>query len=1095
MPDKTYSKIKPFIFDDRTKPVSIHPKHDYVPLQVTTNFSMLRGGSHPEELISTACELGCRAIAITDHNTLAGIVRAHTAAKHTKIQYIVGCSLSIITEKALPTNDQNGAPNTISVLVYPTDRLGYGKLCRLLTIGKRRAVKGECLLTLQDFLEVQNSFVSILVPDHIRSSNITDYNFLETCKIIKENAIDPNTLSIALIRDYTAGNLRHVRATMQAASYLQLALVAVNDVYYHSSDRKPLCDVLTCIRNKCTIEQAGYLLSQNSERYLKSPAEMFRLFQDTPEAISRTVQIAEMVSGFSLDQLKYEYPDEICPQNKPPLEYLIELTYAGIRDRYPNGVPQKVLALITDELKLINELGYEKYFLTCYDIVAFARSRGILCQGRGAAANSAVCYCLGITAVDPSQIDLLFARFISKERNEPPDIDVDFEHERREEVIQYIYQKYGRERAGLTCEVVTYRHRSAIREVGKALGLSLEVVDRLAKSIHRWTGCGIPIEDITAIGLDPKDPTLLHAIALSNELLGFPRHLSQHVGGFIISHLPLCETVPILNAAMEDRTIIEWDKDDIEALGMLKIDVLALGMLTCIRKALELINQRQPHRLEPIQLHTIPTEDPVVYDMICQADTIGVFQIESRAQMSMLPRLKPRCFYDLVIEVAIVRPGPIQGNMVHPYLRRRNGFETITYPDKRVEDILGKTMGVPIFQEQAMRLAIVLAQFSPGEAEQLRRAMAAWKRDKGVLAKFKERIIKGMTGNGYSEEFAESCMNQIKGFSEYGFPESHAASFALLVYASAWIKRYYPAEFAAALLNSLPMGFYHPSQLLSDAKNHDVEVKEIDVNKSGWDCSMEHQLDKGDYAVRLGMRLVKGLSKTQVEIITSVIRNSGFCATVLTLWYRAKTGQDRLRKSTLRLLAKADAFRSMTINRRQAIWEIQALPPEPLPLEPLLNTDKSEQIELPGMTSQQAMFQDYSSTGFSLNGHPVGFIRDYLNKHMVSPASALKIKRLSPHNSLVSVAGIAIVRQRPGTAHGVVFITIEDETGIANLIIRPEIFEQYRPVIISSSTILAHGNLERVGEVIYVSVNRLESLDSRVVPKQGMALPNRSYSY
>jgi error-prone DNA polymerase len=1057
---------------------------------------MLRGGSHPEELVSTARELDCRAIAITDHSTLAGIVRAHSAAKHADIQYIVGCSLSLITEQTIPTNNPSATPNTITVLVYPTDRQSYGKLCRLLTTGKRRAPKGECFLTLQDFLEFQNNFACILVPNHTAPSNIADYNFLEACKIIKDNSANPATLSIAIIRDYTASNLRHIRTTIQTAGYLKLDLVATNDIHYHSFERKPLQDILTCIRNKCTIEQAGFLLSQNSERYLKSPAEMCRLFQDMPEAILRTVHIAEMVSGFSLDQLKYEYPDEICPQNKSALEYLIELTYAGLRERYPHGVPEKVTALIADELKLIHELSYEKYFLTCYDIVAFARKLGILCQGRGAAANSAVCYCLGITSVDPSRIDLLFARFVSKERNEPPDIDIDFEHERREEVIQYIYQKYGRERAGLTCEVVTYRHRSAVREVGKALGLSLEIVDKLAKSIHRWTGCGIPTEDIAAIGLDPKDPTLVRTVALSNELLGFPRHLSQHVGGFIISQLPLCETVPILNAAMEDRTIIEWDKDDIESLGMLKIDILALGMLTCIRKALDLINKRQIHeQTEPLQLHTIPAEDPIVYDMICQADTVGVFQIESRAQMSMLPRLKPRCFYDLVIEVAIVRPGPIQGNMVHPYLKRRNGLETITYPDKRVEDILGKTMGVPIFQEQAMRLAIVLAKFSPGEAEQLRRAMAAWKRDKGVIAKFRVRIIKGMTSNGYSEEFAESCMNQIKGFSEYGFPESHAASFALLVYASAWIKKHYPAEFSAALINSLPMGFYHPSQLISDAKNHGVEIKEIDINKSRWDCSMEYLPEKAEYAIRLGMRLVKGISEAQVEIITAAVNSLGFCKAVSTLWFRARNNKDRLRKSTLCLLAKADAFRSMMIDRRQAIWEIQALPPEPLPLEPVLNTEISEQIALPGMTAQQSMFQDYSATGFSLNGHPIGFIRDYLNEHMVSPAAALRVRKLSPHNSLVSVAGIAIVRQRPGTAHGVVFVTLEDETGIANLIIRPQVFDQYRPVIISSSTILAHGNLERVGEVVYISVNRLESLDGRVMPRQGVALPNRSYSY
>jgi error-prone DNA polymerase len=851
---------------------------------------------------------------------------------------------------------------------------------------------------------------------------------------------------------------------------------------------------------------AGYLLAQNGERHLKPVDEMVRLFREDRPALERTLELTEMTAGFSLDELRYEYPTEICPAGHDVHTYLTEKTWAGARERYPSGIPAKVEQAIKEELALIRELAYEKYFLTCHDIVVFARSRGILCQGRGAAANSVVCFCLGITSVDPATIDLLFARFVSKERNEPPDIDIDFEHERREEVIQYIYTKYGRERAGLTCAVITYRYRSAIREVGKALGLSLEIVDKLAKLVHRWTDCIIAAEDLRALGLDPNDSTIQNAIRLSHELLGFPRHLSQHVGGFIISQEPLSETVPIRNSGMEDRTIIEWDKDDIDALGMLKIDVLALGMLTCIRKALEFVNLRRSETgAAPLALHSIPPNDTGVYDMICRADTVGVFQIESRAQMSMLPRLRPRCFYDLVIEVAIVRPGPIHGNMVHPYLKRRSGKEKIHFPDEQVKAILGKTLGVPLFQEQAMRLAIVLADFSPGEAEKLRRAMAAWKRNKEVIATFKQKIVAGMTQNGYSVEFAETCMEQIKGFSEYGFPESHAASFAHLVYASAWIKHHYPAEFAAALLNSQPMGFYAPAQIVRDAQDHGVCVRGADIAYSGWDTRIEEDDVSKHPAIRLGLRLFKGVPRNETELLLRSLERhrdgtrGETIKNIETFWLAVTRDYtdslERPYRSTLQALARGDAFGSFGLTRREALWAIRGLPEIPLPVERATlgyQVQEPARSFLPKTTTQQEMFADYAASGLSLKGHPIGFIRHELTRRKVSTAGALKSLTKSPRDRTVSIAGVAIIRQRPGTAKGVVFITLEDETGITNLIIRPDVFEKYRRIVLSSSCLLATGHLDRIGEVVYINTFALESIDSLIA---GQAQQGQSYSY
>ncbi|MCP3904295.1 MAG: DNA polymerase III subunit alpha, partial [Planctomycetes bacterium] len=738
----------------------------YAELHTTSNFTFLTGASHPEEFVEQAAALGHRAIAITDRNSLAGIVRAHVAAKEIGIPLVIGCRLE------LPE---------LSLLVYPTNRASYARLCRLLTIGKRRAEKGSCHLTLHDVLEHADDLLAVTVPPAV-----VDQAYLEKLAGLA-SVFTGHRLSLAASRRYDGHDDEHLRRLVDLARHTGIPLVATNDVHYHVPERRALHDVLACIRHGCTIQSAGFRLAPHAERCLKPPEQLADFFDAYPRALARGVEIAERASAFSLDELCYEYPEEVCPPGRTPMQHLRDLTARGARERYPRGIPDAVRDRIAHELKLIDELRYPSYFLTVHDIVRFARSRDILCQGRGAAANSAVCYCLGVTAVDPDRIDLLFERFISKERDEPPDIDIDFEHERREEVIQYIYGKYGRDRAALTAEVISYRGRSAVREVGKALGLSLDCVDRLARNIDWWhDGVGQP-EQLRDIGIDPDDPSIRRLRVLSQEILGFPRHLSQHVGGFVITQRPLCELVPIENAAMPDRTVIEWDKDDIDAVGMLKVDVLGLGMLTCIRKAFEFLNAERPASEAPIALHNVPPRDPLVYDMICAADTIGVFQIESRAQMSMLPRLRPRNFYDLVIEVAIVRPGPIQGDMVHPYLRRRNGEEPVTYPDERVRKVLGKTLGVPLFQEQAMSLAIVAAGFTAGEADQLRRAMAAWKRRGNKFEQFRHRFLNGMIDNGYDPDFADRCFRQLKGFSEYGFPESHAASFALLVYVSSWL--------------------------------------------------------------------------------------------------------------------------------------------------------------------------------------------------------------------------------------------------------------------------------------------------------------------
>jgi error-prone DNA polymerase len=1085
---------------------------EYTELQVSSNFSFLEGASHPEELVQEAKHLNLSGIALTDKNSLAGIVRAHKEAKKKELPFFVGARLELLcpAELHISTNTSPLESEELyrqQVLAYPTTREGYGRLSRLLTTGKMRGEKDECILGIDDLLTHQKDLVITLVPPvfscGFQFSNQTICNFHATCKVFSKEVDDRRLLSIALVRNYAHESHRSVQEVLQISKHLCIPPVAVNDVFYHSSKRRVLQDVLTCIREKTTIQQAGYKLFPNSERSLKSPEEMRRLFREIPEAITRTMAIHEMLQGFSLDQLTYTYPSEICVTEKSPLEYLSELSWEGAQERYPDGIPAKVRRLIQEELKLIHELQYEKYFLTCYDIVRFARSRGILCQGRGAAANSTVCYCLGITAVDPDRIDLLFARFVSKERNEPPDIDIDFEHERREEVLQYIYEKYGRERAALVCEVVCFRARSAIREVGKALGLSLEVVDQLAKSLHRWTGCTLTPEDLRELGLSPEDPTVWNTLVLCQLLQGFPRHLSQHVGGFIISEDPLCEIVPISHAAMENRTVIEWDKDDVEELGMLKIDCLGLGMLTCIRKALAIINSKYRNsNKRPLELYSIPAEEPAVYDMICASDTIGVFQIESRAQMSMLPRLRPRCFYDLVIEVAIVRPGPIHGDMVHPFLKRRQGKEQVHYPDKEVKEILGKTVGVHIFQEQAMRLAVVLAGFSPGEAEQLRRAMGAWKKNARLIEEVQGRIIEGMNSRGYTTEFAQSCVNQLKGFSEYGFPESHAASFALLVYASAWIKHHYPEVFAAALINSQPMGFYSSSQIIADAKRHGVTTEAIDVNHSNWDCFIE---DQSPRRMRSGFRLVRGLQKEQAEIVAAVRSQFGRFSSIQQIWNNAGSTGLPLRRSTLLTLARADAFSSLGLQRREALWQIRGLPPQVTPLDTHLMGNQITPRAIKPLSTQMEMFLDYEKTGFSLRGHPVATARDSLRKRGVKTAAELAtIKQGLSHGVaggvFTSAAGLSVVRQRPRTSKGVVFITLEDETGMVNLIIRPKIFERYQKIILLSSALVASGFLQTVTEndtsdLVYILVTRLEGVDEQIMQIAAESIPVKNYSY
>lgn len=1022
----------------------------YAELQVTSNFTFLRGASHPEELVETAKELGHAAIAVTDRNTLAGIVRFHAAAKNAGLQLIVGARL-----------DFEDAP---SVLCFPTDKAAYARLSNMLTCGKRRAEKGECTLHLDDLIAYGAGQIIVSLARH------TSAEHLQTLKKHFDGR-----LYLAAQNLCRGDDASRIAALVDCADEHDIPLIATNDVLYHTPSRRPLQDALTCIQNGCTIFEAGAKLLVNAERHLKSAGDMAALFKDHPDAIRNISDILSACT-FSLDELKYEYPSEPVPDGSTAHEELTRLTWLGAEGRYPDGVPDKIRHNIEYELKLIGDLNYAPYFLTVDDIVRFARSRDILCQGRGSAANSTVCYCLGITSVDPNNMDLLFERFVSAARNEPPDIDVDFEHERREEVIQYIYGKYGRARAALTAEVVCYRSRSAVREIGKVMGLSIDTLDALARST-RWGRDGLKEDRIIEAGLDPTDRTIRIVMALTKQLSGFPRHLSQHVGGFVISDGPLSDIVPIENARMADRTVIEWDKDDLDALGILKIDVLGLGMLTCIRKAFDLI---ACHHGKTFDLATVPQEDPAVYDMLCKADSVGVFQVESRAQMTMLPRLKPRKFYDLVIEVAIVRPGPIQGDMVHPYLRRRNGEEPVVFPSDELESVLGKTLGVPLFQEQAMKIAIVAAGFSPEEADQLRRAMATFRRV-GTIKSFYEKMIQGMVERGYEEDFAARCFKQIEGFGEYGFPESHAASFALLVYVSSWLKRHYPAAFTCALLNSQPMGFYAPAQLVRDAREHGVEVQPVDVNHSEWDCTLEDH--RTDPVLRLGFRQIKSMREADV-IALLMAREEGY-RTVRDVWRRAN-----LSPKILETMARGDAWGSIGLDRRSALWQIRGLGDTPLPLfayaevhaptggnAPPPEWGLEPDVMLPALTMGEQVMADYRSLRLSLKKHPVELLRgDLAADGVVQNASLSKTK----DGTWVVVSGLVIARQRPGTASGVIFATLEDETGVANVVVWPTVFDTYRRPLLESRFLRVAGTLQREGIVIHVIARHLIDLTDMI---------------
>jgi error-prone DNA polymerase len=1096
----------------------------YFEFAAASNFSFLRGASHAEELMLQAAHIGLDGLGLTDRNSVAGVVRAHLIKREQKLTlaYHPGARLVF-------------ADGTPDILAYPRDRPAWGRLCRLLTRGNLRAEKGECILYREDLLAHIDGLELVVMesstwehpsPPFLRKGALPaarqdgpaqDARAPQAGLRLVANA-EKNDL-LALLREAAQGRVRlaatmlyrgndRTRLARRAVTARQagVPLIAVNDVLYHHPDRRELQDVLTCIREHLTIDTAGRRLAANAERYLKPPAEMARLFRDTPEAIEQTAALDAALT-FSLDELRYEYPEEMRAGFATPQDALVHLAWEGAAARYPNGIPDNVRQSLDHELALIGKLNYAPYFLTVHHIVCYARSQNILCQGRGSAANSAVCYCLRITDVDPREGRLLFERFISSDRGEPPDIDVDFEHERREEVIQHIYEHYGRDHTGIAATVVSYRGRSAIREVGKVFGLSEDTIGALSSSIWGMGGGGVRTDEFARTGIDLNSPRMQKMRALAIEIQSFPRHLSQHVGGFVITRSRLDEVVPIGNGAMDDRTFVEWDKDDLDALGILKVDVLGLGMLTCLRKAFELTEKHYDLSFRSFRdgqkngqgfftLATIPKEDPAVYRMLQRADSLGVFQVESRAQMSMLPRLKPKEFYDLVIEVAIVRPGPIQGDMVHPYLRRRQGIEPVSYPSRELEAVLDKTLGVPLFQEQAMKIAIVAGGFTPGEADKLRRAMATFKRT-GTIGMFKTKMIEGMVARNYPRDFAERCFSQIEGFGEYGFPESHAASFALLVYASSWLKCRYPDVFAAALLNAQPMGFYAPAQIVRDLREHGVEVRPVDVNHSDWDATLEpggraaarldalHRDMAGDirstHALRLGLRKIKGLSQEHGRMIVQN-RAAGY-ACVRDLWLR--TG---LPTHVIARLADADAFGSLELTRRQALWAAKALGrvgavEDDLPLfrtsvpaaPAEISVPHEPAVRLPAMPLGEEVVNDYRFLELSLRAHPASFLRADLARRGIIRNEEL---RALPRGARVRVSGLIVVRQQPGAANGVIFMTIEDETAIANIIVWPKTFERFRPVIMGARYVAVSGELQQESGVIHVVATRLDDLTS-----------------
>jgi len=1068
----------------------------YAELCTTSNFTFLTGASHPEELVARAAELGLEAIAITDRNSLAGVVRAYAALREMAREPVarkapnIGAgdvrahAIAIRSETRIdPSSRQDFGtgrgverPETarpprliigsrlvsaeppeaypVHWVALPQDRAAYARLSRLLTRGKRRAEKGGCRLFEADLLTGLAGMVLIALPQGPLDA--------ATGPIRRMALRYPGQVFLGAVPSYDGRDQAHFDACARRALELATPMVAIGDVLMHRARRRRLADVLTCIREGITIDEIGTRALANGERRLKGADDMARLYRRHPGAIRRTVELSRRCA-FCLSELAYEYPDEIA-DGEPPQARLERLAWEGLARRYPKGIPERTRQLAEKELGLVARLGFAAYFLTVHDIVAHARSLGILCQGRGSAANSILCYALAITEVGSETITMVFERFMSEARGEPPDIDVDFEHERREEVIQHIYEKYGRHRAGLCATVIHFRSRAAIREVGKVMGLSEDMTAALSGQIWGWSASGIPEAQIRELGLDPEEPRLAQTLALIKEIIGFPRHLSQHVGGFVITKGRLDALCPIENAAMEDRTVIEWDKDDIDALGILKVDVLSLGMLTCLRKGFDLIAEHVGHRLT---LESVPKEDPRTYDMLCEADAVGVFQVESRAQMTFLPRMRPREFYDLVIEVAIVRPGPIQGGMVHPYIDRRQGRAKVELPSEELRGVLGKTLGVPLFQEQAMQIAVVAAGFTPEEADRLRRSLATFRR-MGTISTFRERFVGGMLERGYAPDFAERCFAQIEGFGEYGFPESHAASFALLVYVSAWMKRHHPAAFACALLNSQPMGFYSPAQIVRDAREHGIEIRPVSANASDWDCTLERRAD-GALALRLGFRQIKGMREEDAAWVVAA-RANGY-PDPESLWRRAGVPPAALER-----LAEADAFADMGLTRRQALWRIKALGPAPLPLFGGIEDEGIEEpdVTLPQMHLGEEVVEDYVALRLSLRAHPMELLRPSL------PGLIPHAELMRAPMGRISVAGLVITRQRPGTASGVIFITLEDETGVSNVVVWPKVYERYRRAVIAGRLMRVTGYLQREGIVVHLIAERVEDLSERL---------------
>jgi error-prone DNA polymerase len=1052
----------------------------YGELCTTSNFTFLKGASHPEELVTRAADLGLSAIAITDQNSLAGVVRAYAALQeikrtateditirsnqqidHSSRQVSQGTSISrpglgkplpkLIVGARLVLQD-----SAVHWVALPKNRTGYEALSRLLTLGKRRAPKGECHLSHRDLLKGCLGMTLIAVPQ-CDYPNATD-------PIAEMARTYPSNVYLGCAPRYDGSDQASFDRCMALSHATSAPMVAIGDVLMHHGSRRQLADVLTCLREGCTIDDIGKRALPNAERRLKGTQDMARLFSNHPAAIRRTQEIIAKCS-FCLSELSYEYPTEVA-NGETAQDRLVRLTHLGLERRYPNGASERVQGLVDKELKLVKTLGFAAYFLTVHDIVAFARLQGILCQGRGSAANSIICYALGVTDVGPETITMVFERFMSEHRGEPPDIDIDFEHERREEVIQHIYEKYGRHRAGLCATVIHFRTRAAIREVGKVMGLSQDVLAGLTGQLWGMSGSGVDEDRVRELGLDPSDRRLAQTLRLIGEVIGFPRHLSQHVGGFIITQGRLDELCPIENAAMEDRTVIEWNKDDIDTLGILKVDILSLGMLTCIRKCFDLITT---HDGPELSIATVPQEDTKTYDMLCVADAIGVFQVESRAQMNFLPRMRPRTFYDLVIEVAIVRPGPIQGGMVHPYINRRQGKEAISFPSPELEEVLGKTYGVPLFQEQAMQIAVVAAGFTPEEADHLRRSLATF-RKMGTIGTFRDRFINGMLERGYDADFADRCFTQIEGFGEYGFPESHAAAFALLAYVSAWLKCHHPAAFACALLNSQPMGFYAPAQIVRDAREHSIEVRPICVNNSEWNNHLEKRAD-GTLALRMGFRQIKDMKKEDADWIVSA-RGNGY-HDIPSLWHRAGVTSGALER-----LAEADAFTGVGLARRDALWQVKAIRADtPLPLfnDPIDGEVIMEpKVTLPVMNLGEAVVEDYVAMRLSLRAHPVELIRPTLAN--ITPHAQLTHVPLGR----VTVCGLVITRQRPGTASGVVFLTLEDETGVSNIVVWKKTYEQFRATVMGGRLLQVSGHLQREGIVVHLIAQDIKDMSYKL---------------